>query len=156
FCKAFHRTMKELVKDYEKDGKVAWVYRHAFNETGRKYSRMAAEGSECVNELGGGESFWKYVDEVFDKAQTPSGFDGSIIPKIIKDVGVDESSFDACMKERRYQNKVSQDLSDAMIAGARGTPYIIIIGPTNKRYDFSGAQTKEFVKNLIELAFKEK
>lgn len=156
FCKKLHQTMKEIIAESDKEGKAAWVYRHAFNDTAHKNARMAAEGSECVNELSGNDVFWQYTDQVFEKAQTSTGFDSSKISEIVREIGVDENAFDLCMKDRRYQVKVSQDLADAMIAGARGTPYVIVIGHNDKRYDFSGVQTKEFVKNLIDLAEKGK
>src|SRR3989344_9114839 len=28
FCKVFHATMRRVMDEYGKDGKVAWVYRH--------------------------------------------------------------------------------------------------------------------------------
>src|SRR3989338_10852406 len=40
FCKKLHQTMKEIINESEKEGKVAWVYRHAFNDTVHKNARM--------------------------------------------------------------------------------------------------------------------
>jgi protein-disulfide isomerase len=156
FCKKLHMTMKELMKEYETEGKVAWVYRHAFSDQLHKKARQEAEASECANELRGNDGFWKYTDRIFEITPSDDRLDLSLLPQIAKEIGFDESEFNSCLVSRRHQQRVAQDLSDAMTAGASGTPYVVIVGPNNKRYDFSGAQTKEFVKNLINLALSEK
>jgi len=63
FCKRFHKTMNEVVNSY--GDKVAWVYRHFPLESIHKNARPWAIESECVAEIGGNESFWKYIDERF-------------------------------------------------------------------------------------------
>lgn len=156
FCKKLHQTMKEIINESETEGKVAWVYRHAFNDTVHTKTRTEAEASECANELGGNDAFWSFADTIFEVTPSGNRLDLTLLPKIAKQIGLDEEEFNRCLESRRYQQKVSQDLADAMIAGARGTPYVVIIGPNDKRYDFSGAQTKNFIKNLIELAAEEK
>lgn len=145
-------TMKELMKEYETERKVAWVYRHAFSDALHKKARQEAEASECANELGENDAFWKYADRIFEITPSDDGFDLSLLPQIAKEIGLDEEEFNDCLASRRNQQRVTRDISDAMTAGARGTPYVIVVGPNKKRYDFSGAQTKEFVKNLINLA----
>lgn len=156
FCKKLHMTMKELMKEYEKEGNVAWVYRHAFSDALHKKARQEAEASECANELGGNDGFWKYADRIFEITPSDDRLDLSLLPQIAKEIGLDEAEFNNCLASRRQQQRVTRDISDAMTAGARGTPYVVVVGPNNKRYDFSGNQTKEFVKNLINLALAEK
>ena len=57
YCKVFHVTLKRVMDEYGKDGKVAWVYRHypiaglhpkAFHES---------EATECAWEQGGNNAF---------------------------------------------------------------------------------------------------
>ena len=152
FCKKLHMTMKELTKEYETKGKVAWVYRHAFSEALHKKARQEAEASECASELGGNDAFWKYADKIFEITPSDDGLDLALLPQIAKEIGLNEEEFNTCLSGRRHEQRVTRDISDAMTAGARGTPYVVIVGPNNKRYDFSGTQPKEFIKNLIDLA----
>src|SRR6185295_5043808 len=53
FCKGFHATMKQVMADYEKDGKVAWVYRHFPIDELHSKARKEAQAAECAGELGG-------------------------------------------------------------------------------------------------------
>ena len=64
YCKAFHDSMHEVISQYSKD-KIAWVYRHFPLSQIHQYAEPAAEASECVNELGGNEKFWQFIDAVF-------------------------------------------------------------------------------------------
>lgn len=61
FCQRFHQTMKSLVSDPAYSGKIAWVYRHTPLDF-HPYAKPAALTSECVNELGGNDNFWKFLD----------------------------------------------------------------------------------------------
>ncbi len=58
FCKRFHTTMKEVMDEYGKDGKVAWVYRHFPLDQLHSKARKEAVALECANEQGGNDKFW--------------------------------------------------------------------------------------------------
>ena len=62
FCKVFHSTMKEVVSTY--GGEVAWVYRHFPIAQLHAKAAKEAEATECANELGGNQAFWKYIDKL--------------------------------------------------------------------------------------------
>ena len=151
FCKALHPTLKRIVDEY--DGKVAWVYRHFPLEIHSK-ARKEANAAECANGLGGNEAFWKYIDRVFEVTPSNDGLDLVLLSKIADEIGLNASEFNQCLKNNTYNQKVSQDLADAMTSGGKGTPFVVIVGPKNRRYDFSGAQPYEAVKNLVELSLQ--
>src|SRR5437868_3213524 len=58
FCKQFHTTLRRVMTEYGKDGKVAWVYRHFPIDSLHSKARKEAEALECANELGGSVKFW--------------------------------------------------------------------------------------------------
>src|SRR6185436_7093141 len=53
FCKEFHSTLRRVMNEYGKDGKVAWVYRHFPIDSLHPKARKEAEATECAAELGG-------------------------------------------------------------------------------------------------------
>src|SRR3989344_4571355 len=63
FCKIFHTTMQQVVRDY--DGQVSWVYRHFPIAQLHPKASKEAEATECAAELGGNQAFWKYIDRLF-------------------------------------------------------------------------------------------
>ena len=63
FCGRFHPTMQRVAKEY--GDQVAWVYRHFPLESIHPNARPLANASECAANLGGNDSFWKFVDAVF-------------------------------------------------------------------------------------------
>jgi protein-disulfide isomerase len=65
FCKMFHPTLKRIMDEYGKSGKVAWVYRHFPIDQLHSKARKEAEATECVYDQGGNEMFWKYIDRSF-------------------------------------------------------------------------------------------
>ena len=49
FCKRFHSTMQQVMDEYGKNGKVAWVYRHFPLDSIHSQARTEAVASECAN-----------------------------------------------------------------------------------------------------------
>ncbi len=60
FCKDFHKSVTNIMKDYSKD--VRWVFRHMPVDELHPDARTKAEASECIGGLSGADAFWKYVD----------------------------------------------------------------------------------------------
>lgn len=150
FCKSFHSTMKRVLQEYGKDGRVAWVYRHYPLDELHSKARKEAEAAECANELGGNDKFWAYVDRVFAVTPSNNGLDLNQLPDIAEYVGLDKKKFQSCLDSGKYADKIEADVEDAQNAGARGTPYSVIVAKDGKKYPISGAQPYEQVKLLID------
>jgi protein-disulfide isomerase len=156
FCKRFHSTVKRLVD--ESNGKVNWVYRHfPIDQLHPVKARREAVASECANELGGNEAFWKFADRFFELTPSNNRTDIDVVlPQIAREIGLEESQFAACLESGKYDKHIEEDLQSAAASGGRGTPWSIILSKNGKRYPLSGAQPYEAVKRLVELALKEK
>ncbi len=156
FCKRFHATVKRLVD--ESDGKVNWVYRHfPLDQLHPVKARREAVASECANELGGNEAFWKFADRFFELTPSNNRTDlDAVLPQIAREIGLEESQFTACLDSGKYDKHIEEDLQSATASGGRGTPWSIVVSKNGKRYPLSGAQPYEAVKRLVDLALKEK
>lgn len=154
FCKVFHETMKKVVDDYGGSGGVAWVYRHFPIDSLHSRARKEAEATECATELGGDEAFWRYIDRIFELTPSNNGLDPSLLGEIATYVGLDKVEFQSCLDSGRYTNKVQASVEDAANAGARGTPYSVIIDASGKKTSLDGALPYEDVKQAIDLLLK--
>ncbi|TSC78360.1 MAG: hypothetical protein G01um101429_820 [Parcubacteria group bacterium Gr01-1014_29] len=157
FCKVFHSTMQQVVDEYGKDGKVAWVYRHFPLDSIHSQARTEAVASECANELGGSGAFWKYTDRFFEL--TPSNNQtniATVLPQIAREIGLDETKFNSCLASKKYDKHIQDDLDSAIATGGNGTPWSIVVAKNGKKYPLSGAQPYEAIKQLIDLALQEK
>ena len=149
--------MKQVMGEYGKDGKVAWIYRHFPLDSIHSKARGEAVASECANELGGSDAFWKYTDRFFEL--TPSNNQTNIavvLPQIAREIGLDETKFNLCLTSKKYDKHIQDNLDNATATGGNGTPWSIIVAKNGKKYPLSGAQPYEAVKQLIEPALKEK
>lgn len=157
FCKRFHETMKQIMDEYGTSGKVAWVYRHfPLDELHPVKARNEATAFECAGELGGNDKFWEYADRLFEVTPSNNNLDPAELPKIAEYVGLDVNKFNTCLASGKYAAHVESDTQNATATGGNGTPWSIIIAPNDKKFPLSGAQPYEAVKQLIELALKEK
>ncbi len=159
FCKRFHLTMKRLMKEYGKEGKVAWVYRHFPLDSLHSKARKEAQAAECANELGGNEAFWAYTDRLFEVTPSNNRLDLAVLPRIAEKIGLDRAKFEACLegdsRGGKYADHIEADLQDAAASGGTGTPYSLVIAPNGKTFPITGAQPYAAVKAIIDLALKE-
>ncbi|MBY0539208.1 DsbA family protein [Patescibacteria group bacterium] len=156
FCKRFHSTMQQIMTEYGDSDKVAWVYRHFPLDQLHSRARKEAEATECAAELGGNDKFWAYLDRLMEVTPANNGLDPAELPKIAGYVGLDENKFNICLTSGKYAQKIEEHVQNAVATGGNGTPWSIVVAKNGKKYPLSGAQPYEAVKQLIELALKEK
>ncbi len=152
FCKTFHSTMKRIVNEYGKDGRVAWVYRHFPLDQLHKNARKEAEATECARELGGNAKFWEFIDEIFVRTSSNDGLPLTELPKIAESVGLNVGRFESCLSSGRHAGKVQEDFEDGLRAGANGTPYSVLITKNGEKVAINGAQPFEVLKTIIDTA----
>ena len=153
FCKKFHPTMLRIMEEYGRDGKVAWVYRHFPLEQIHSFAREGALAAECANEQGGNKAFWAFVNEVFGADQN---VDSNLFNQTASRIGLDAEKLRSCIASGTYNNHVDSDVRDGLLAGVRGTPHSVIIGPDGQQIVINGAQPYEYVKSVIEQALNGK
>lgn len=148
FCKRFHSTMQQVVKEY--GNKVAWVYRQyplGFHANAQKES----EASECAAEQGGNDAFWKYTDAIYEKTTSNgTGFALDQLTPLATELGLDGNKFKQCLDSGKYAQHVKDDMAGGSKAGIQGTPGTIIIGKNGKKEFIGGALPFEQVKPLID------
>lgn len=162
FCKQFHYTMNKIMEEYGKDGRVAWVYRHFPLDSIHTKARKEAYALECASEQGGDAKFWAYADKIFEITPSNDGLDLSELPKIAGVIGLDKVKFNECLNSGKFAKRVEENLQDGVAAGARGTPYSVVVASNGKKFIIGGAlpfdnedKTKS-TKAIIEQALAEK
>jgi protein-disulfide isomerase len=151
FCKQFHNTLHQLVDEYGKSGQLAWTFRHFPVHTN---SVKEGEAAECAAELGGNDAFWKYADAIFAKTTSNNGIDLADLPVIAKSIGLDETTFNACLESGKYAEKINKDRTDVINAGAQGTPYSVIFSKGEKIPLTQGALPYTEMKAIIDAIIK--
>lgn len=149
FCQQYHATMKRIIDEYGIDGRVAWVYRQFPLQQLHPNAPHLAEASECVADLGGNDSFWKFADLVFGEKPTNDFTDISRLPEFAETSGVDGAAFSNCLESGKFKDKVNESIQEAVAAGGQGTPHtIVMVG--DQSGVINGAQPYEVVKQIIE------
>lgn len=156
FCKKFHTTMKEVIDEYGKGGKVAWVYRHFPLDQLHSKARKESVALECAGELGGNDKFWEYADRLYEITPANNGLDLAELPKIAEYVGLDKTKFSTCLASTKYDKHIEDEVQNAQATGGNGTPWSIVVAKNGKKYPLSGAQPYASIKQLIETALQEK
>ena len=147
FCKKFHDTMNQIVEEY--NGEVAWVYRHFPLDTLHSKARKESEALECANELGGNDGFWAYTNRLYEITPSNDGLALSALPEIAEYVGLNRTSFEACLNSGKYAEEVQKDFDNAVALGGRGTPHSLIIYG-DEIVPINGAQPFTTVKGSID------
>lgn len=156
FCKRFHLTAKQVMDEFK--GKVRWVYRHfPLDELHPVKARREAVASECAAEIGGNDAFWKFADRFYELTPSNNRTDiDKLVPQIAREIGLDKAKFASCLASGRHDRRVQEDVESATASGGRGTPWSIVVSKSGKTYPLSGAQPYAAVKQLIDLALRDK
>ena len=148
YCSKFHPTMRQVAEEYGKSGKVAWVYRHFPLESIHPSARLAAHGAECARELGGAGKFWDFINMVFERQR--EGLGSPLFLQIAGSIGLDNSAFSSCLQSGKHNKIIDQHMEDAFSAGARGTPYSVLVAADGSTVTINGAESYASVKQKID------
>jgi protein-disulfide isomerase len=149
FCKQYHTTMHQIMDEYGVTGRIAWVYRQFPLAELHPNAPKVSEAALCVGDIGGNDAFWTFSDLVFDGRNLDQGTNVTKLIQYAETSGVDNSQYSACMNEGRMKQAVENSIRDGFDAGARGTPYtILLVG--NQQAVINGAQPYDVVKGIVE------
>jgi protein-disulfide isomerase len=152
FCKTYHNTLKELTASY--GDQVAWVYRHFPIAQLHAKAPKEAEATECVASLGGNTAFWSYLDKIFETTNSNDSLDPAELPRLASAVGIDAAAFNACLSSGQFSKKIDDSVNEAVKAGARGTPYSIVINKAGDKMVVNVAEPLASVKAKIDTLLK--
>ncbi len=130
YCRRFHEdTIKQMMDEYGKLGKVRLVYRHfPLPASLHPNALNFALASECVTDLGGKAKFWEFIDKLFStNGQT---LDDALA--IAQSLGVDKVKVKSCVDSQKFLQKIQDNQSDGARIGVAGTPYSVIMTKDGK------------------------
>ncbi len=154
FCKRFEPTMQQMEKEY--GDKVRIVYRH-FPLSFHANAQKEAEATECANDLGGNDAFWKYHDAILERTTSNgTGFALNALVPLAKELGLDESKFQECLDSGKYAQHVKDDMAGGSSAGVTGTPGSILIDAAGNSQLLSGAVPFATIKSTLDAALTAK
>lgn len=149
FCKQYHNTLQQVMREYGVTGKVAWVYRQFPLVQLHPNAPKISEAALCVGDIGGNDAFWTFSDMIFEERDLTEQTNVTKLPEYAEAAGVSLNDYITCMEDGRMQTAVEASIADAFNAGARGTPYtVLIVG--NQEATLSGAQEYDVVKGVVE------
>lgn len=149
FCRRFHeQTLKQMMDEYGKLGKVKMVYRHfPLPASLHPNALNFALASECVSDIGSEDKFWEFIDRLFstDAATLEDAL------TVAQNIGVDKAKVKSCVESQKFLQKVNDDQDDGSRIGVQGTPYSVIITKDGKTTPIDrGAIPYEELKPLLE------
>ncbi len=129
-CQYFHRELKKIEGNYVTTGKVALIYRD-FPLNIHPKSPTEFLAAECVNELGGLDKYWLFMDKIFEITPSNNGLDPVKLGETAKTLGVDMKAFESCMTAKKYADKIQKSVDEATAIGSKassfGTPFWVLV-----------------------------
>jgi protein-disulfide isomerase len=129
-CDFFHEeTLAQVVDNYVKSGQVYYTYRNfpvIDARTARKESQNAALAAYCAAEQ---DHFWDFHDMLFANriGENAGSFTIARLEAMADTLGLD-SSFDRCLADQRYIDRLTEDVQIGRDAGVNSTPSFLING----------------------------
>lgn len=120
FCNLFHPTIIQILDEYPDS--VRWVYKHFPLDVIHPQARPAAEASECAAEQ---NKFWEFADALFENQ---SQLSSEYYSKLAAGLDLNVDTFNECVSNRKYKDRVEADYQLGIQLGVRGTPASFING----------------------------
>jgi protein-disulfide isomerase len=120
YCKKAETTMKDLLTKY--NGRVKLAFRDFPLRALHPQAQVAAEAARCAGEQG---KFWEYHDALY---ADQSKLDEPGLVEHARSLGLDEKSFQSCLKAGKFKSQIEQDVQEGSKAGVAGTPGFFING----------------------------
>ncbi|MDD3474615.1 MAG: thioredoxin domain-containing protein [Candidatus Dojkabacteria bacterium] len=108
-------TLPSIISDYVDTGEIIYVFKDF-----PIYGEDAANAAKCVYHLGGVDAYEEFHLGAFSYESDDDLY------ALAKEVGINESDFDACYSAREYQDEVDADYEAATNVGLQGTPGFVV------------------------------
>lgn len=122
----FSDVLPSLRKDYIDTGKIKFAYLD-FTFLGLE-SLTAAQGVYCASDQ---NKFWEFHDllhqaEIVDGQENNNNITSSFLSDLAKQINLNTTSFDSCLSQEKYKNRVLEVTAQGQRAGVRATPTFFI------------------------------
>jgi protein-disulfide isomerase len=120
-CRAFHQeTVSTLKEEYVDTGLVRWVVMpYALSSA----TVPASNAALCANEQG---KFFEFSDALFNVEPADQVLLRDTYIQLGQEIGLEGASFEQCLAEGRYNNKISTNQQAASQAGVNSTPTFFV------------------------------
>jgi len=156
----FNWTMRQVVDEYVKTGKVKYVFRDFPLESIHPLALKAAEGAHCAGEQG---KYWEMHNRFLSNQMA---IEGKVLPLHAQVLGLDVPKFQQCLDSGKYSARVRESVADGKKAGVQGTPafFLGLTNPTEPKLQavtfIDGSQPytvfKEAIDKLLSVAKEER
>ena len=137
FCRRWHQEVYEpLLAEYP--GQLRLVYRHLPLTSIHPDAFSAAEAAMCAGEQ---DAYWPFHERLFSSETLGN----TTYVQYAQDLGLNMTTFEACMNEHKYQQAIQEDSDFAINLGIRSTPTFFING-----IPVVGAQPLDVFKQVID------
>lgn len=145
YCKRFHPELTTALEANPDEVRI--VFKH-FPLSFHPEAKPGAVAAECAGKLGGSETFWSFIDAVYDDQ---SNIGANQFTTIAKDLGLNATDFAACLSSGDFDDKIAADQALGQSIGVGGTPStFIMVGKTATK--LSGAVPQAEVDAAISAA----
>lgn len=141
YCKLLFTSLRDTMKQYKDN--VVFDYKHLPLDF-HPQANNAALASTCAQEQG---KFWEYSDKLYaSQAEWSNAKDVSgKFKEYARTLGLKSADFNNCLDNKKYQNKIDADKSEASDFGISGTPALFI----NDDFE-TGALSADQLKTAID------
>lgn len=120
YCRRWHQEVYQpLLNAYP--GQIRLVYRHLPLTSIHPEAQPAAEAAMCANEQ---NAYWPFHEKLF----ASDSLGTSTYLTYAQELGLDMTTFEACVTDRKYQALVDADSEFAVNLGVRSTPTFFVNG----------------------------
>jgi protein-disulfide isomerase len=147
FCQLSNGLMEKVLSKH--GDRIRLYHRHfpldtaCFKKMRRQmheHACFAAAAAICAHQQ---DKFWMFHDAQF---QLGKGIDRLSIRGLARVVGLNERTFELCLKSRDTSRIIQQDIAAAVEQGIRGTPTFIMGGPLIDQFQPEGLSMEMFDK----------